>query len=90
MNPLQRLIILCVRAYQTGLSPLLGQRCRYHPTCSAYTAEAVTQHGALHGLRLAASRLTRCHPWADGGHDPVPTAPTQTTTYRSIEPMPHD
>jgi putative membrane protein insertion efficiency factor len=61
-----------IRAYQLLISPVLGPRCRYLPTCSEYAAEAVERHGALHGARLAALRLLRCHPWGGSGYDPVP------------------
>lgn len=61
-----------IRAYQYLVSPWLGNRCRFHPSCSSYAAEALQKHGLLKGLKLAAFRLGRCHPWSDGGHDPVP------------------
>lgn len=61
-----------LRAYRLVISPLYGQVCRYHPSCSAYALEAVERHGALRGVWLAIRRLGRCHPWASGGYDPVP------------------
>lgn len=65
-------IIWFLKAYRLLISPLYGQVCRYHPSCSAYALEAVTVHGALKGSWLGARRLSRCHPWAAGGYDPVP------------------
>lgn len=64
--------IFLIRAYQLTLSPLLGNHCRYHPTCSAYAREAIEKHGLLKGVRLGARRLLRCHPFHAGGIDPVP------------------
>lgn len=65
-------LIALLRAYRFAISPLYGQVCRYHPSCSAYALEAVTVHGSIKGSWLAARRLGRCHPWAAGGYDPVP------------------
>jgi putative membrane protein insertion efficiency factor len=67
-----RLLVLPIRAYQLLISPLLGPRCRFYPSCSAYAVEALTTHGPLRGSWLAARRLLRCHPWNPGGPDPVP------------------
>ena len=61
-----------IRLYQLTLSPLLGRACRYYPTCSAYTYEAITRYGVLKGSCLGARRLLRCHPFHAGGVDPVP------------------
>ena len=64
--------MLLIRAYRLLLSPLLGPRCRFHPSCSAYALEAVERFGTLRGGWLALRRLGRCHPWHPGGYDPVP------------------
>ena len=63
-----------IRAYQRLVSPLLGPRCRFHPSCSQYALEAIDTHGALRGVWLALRRLLRCHPLHPGGYDPVPPA----------------
>ena len=65
-------ILLLLRSYKAGVSPLLPAACRYHPTCSQYCMEAVTRHGALKGTWLGLKRLLRCHPLGKGGFDPVP------------------
>ena len=64
-----RLLAGFVRVYQLALSPLLGDRCKYHPTCSQYAIDALHEHGAARGTVLAAWRLLRCHPWSAGGVD---------------------
>lgn len=61
-----------IRLYQYTLSPLLGRRCRFFPSCSEYTAEAIEKYGPYQGLRLGVKRIVRCHPWNPGGFDPVP------------------
>ena len=67
-----RLVILLIHAYRWMLSPLLGQNCRYMPSCSLYAEQALQQHGLIRGGRMGLLRLARCHPWAAGGYDPVP------------------
>ena len=66
------LLVLLIRGYQRFLSPLLGPRCRFVPSCSEYAAEALQRHGALRGLWLTCWRLLRCQPFCRGGYDPVP------------------
>lgn len=69
---LARLLIVLLLLYRRLLSPLLGQNCRFHPTCSCYALDAIRVHGALRGGCLALRRLSRCHPFHEGGLDPVP------------------
>lgn len=66
------LLMGVVRFYRYAISPMLGSNCRFHPSCSAYALEAVERHGAARGSILALRRIGRCHPWSDGGYDPVP------------------
>jgi putative membrane protein insertion efficiency factor len=67
-------VILCLRAYRRFVSPLFPPACRYAPSCSVYAAEAVARFGVTRGALLAVRRLLRCHPFNDGGYDPVPTS----------------
>ena len=69
---MSRAVLAVIRGYQRGISPSLGTRCRYQPTCSAYTYEAIERYGALKGAWLGARRLVRCTPLRRGGYDPVP------------------
>ncbi|MEO5561834.1 MAG: membrane protein insertion efficiency factor YidD [Chitinophagaceae bacterium] len=64
--------ILLIKIYQKILSPWLGPKCRYTPTCSQYAEQALRKHGVFKGLWLAAKRILRCHPWGGSGYDPVP------------------
>ena len=81
-DPVRLLLIGLLRAYRLVISPLYGQVCRYHPTCSAYALEAVTEHGSVRGTWLTVRRLGRCHPWAAGGYDPVPPARSSADSSR--------
>ena len=65
------LVVLPIRAYQKLLSPMVGERCKYYPSCSEYAAQAIQRYGILRGLVLAGWRLLRCNPWSRGGFDPV-------------------
>jgi uncharacterized protein len=69
---LKSVLLMLLRAYKLGISPYLGQNCRFYPSCSEYATEAIRQHGAAKGSMLAAKRLCKCHPWHAGGLDPVP------------------
>lgn len=69
---MRRLLMALIRGYQLAISPWLGRNCRFYPTCSQYTLEAIERHGALKGLWLGLRRVLRCHPFHPGGHDPVP------------------
>lgn len=69
---MKRVLLLLIRGYQLTLSPLLGRHCRFLPTCSAYTYEAVNRFGAARGAYLGLRRILKCHPFHAGGHDPVP------------------
>lgn len=73
-----QLLVAVLRGYQRWVSPLLGPRCRFAPSCSAYAVTALAQHGLLRGSWLALRRIGRCHPFHPGGHDPVPPARSAT------------
>lgn len=67
------LMVWFLKGYRAVISPIYGQVCRYHPSCSEYALIAVTEFGVIKGGYLAIKRLASCHPWAAGGYDPVPT-----------------
>ena len=69
---MRKILIGAIRVYAWLISPLLGPCCRFHPSCSCYTREAIERHGALKGVWLGGLRLLRCHPLHPGGFDPVP------------------
>lgn len=70
---MRSLLIRLIKAYQYLISPFLGPSCRFHPTCSHYAIEAISEHGVLKGGYLSVRRIIKCHPLHEGGHDPVPT-----------------
>lgn len=74
LNPAQTLALLLLRGYKRGISPWLGNNCRFQPSCSNYAMTAIERHGALRGGWLAMRRIGRCHPMNPGGYDPVPDA----------------
>jgi putative membrane protein insertion efficiency factor len=69
---IERFLVGMIKAYRLILSPWLGSSCRFTPTCSLYGIQALEKHGAAAGSYLCLKRISRCHPWCDGGHDPVP------------------
>lgn len=75
---MKRLLIGLVRGYQLLISPFLGNNCRYSPSCSAYTIEAMEKHGPLKGIWMGMRRVGRCHPFHEGGYDPVPDPEPET------------
>lgn len=72
---LTRLLLAGIHGYRLCLSPYIGCHCRFHPSCSAYAAEAIRLHGPARGIWLSLRRLGHCHPWHPGGYDPVPAIP---------------
>jgi len=75
-NTVQTLFLLIIRGYQLLISPYLGNHCRYHPSCSCYADTAIRRFGPLKGGIMSVKRLSRCHPFHDGGYDPVPQSTT--------------
>ena len=72
VRPIARALIALLRAYRLVIAPGLPPVCRFAPSCSQFAIEAIREHGAVHGVWLTAGRIARCHPWNDGGYDPVP------------------
>ncbi|MDP4503933.1 membrane protein insertion efficiency factor YidD [Nonomuraea turcica] len=73
-----RVLIMPIRFYRAFISPMLGPRCRFYPSCSAYGLEAIAVHGAVRGIWLTVRRIGRCHPFHPGGIDPVPPRPVRS------------
>ena len=83
---LQAIPIAVIKIYQWVISPLLGPRCRFYPSCSHYACEAIEKHGTIKGVGLAAKRIARCHPGSEGGFDPVPEPnPEKKDAFHSQE-----
>ena len=79
---MRTILILLIQLYRYTVSPLLGQRCRFEPSCSMYAIGALREHGAVKGSALAAWRLLRCNPFTHGGHDPVPPSHSHLAEHR--------
>ena len=75
-----------IKAYQYGIRPMLGQRCRFFPSCSEYTAVAIGEYGVIRGASMGALRLAKCNPWHAGGYDPVP-AKTSSAARPVAQPV---
>ena len=86
---MKRLLISFVKAYRLLLSPWIGNACRFMPTCSVYSIEALDRHGAAAGTYLTMARIARCHPWCNGGHDPVPADKPRLFTRWANGPLQH-
>jgi putative membrane protein insertion efficiency factor len=71
MHPIKKAVLFAIDLYRAALSPVLPASCRFTPSCSCYTREAVERYGTLHGLYMGIKRILRCHPFHRGGHDPV-------------------
>jgi uncharacterized protein len=82
---IKRVLLLLIRIYQVTLSPLLGNACRFEPSCSRYAFACIEAHGALRGGYLAVRRILRCHPFHPGGYDPPPLGPGATNRSASHE-----
>lgn len=80
---IQFILIALVRFYQVAISPYFPSSCRYNPTCSHYAVKALQIHGPFKGFILAIRRIGKCHPWSEGGHDPVPPKIPQTTDWHA-------
>lgn len=78
---MRTVLIGLIRIYQLALSPWLGSNCRFAPSCSQYAIEAIRQHGVWRGLLLGGRRVSRCHPWNEGGFDPVPEPANAERTH---------
>ncbi len=72
---MRRFLIFLIYCYRMAISPFLGNHCRFYPSCSSYAQEAIERHGVIKGSWLTLRRLSRCHPWHEGGLDPVPPCP---------------
>lgn len=88
LSPIGQSAILLIRTYQKVLSPLLGQRCRFYPSCSQYTLEAIQEWGLAKGTWLGMKRLSRCHPLNEGGFDPVPRRDGTVSDLESAQENP--
>jgi len=86
---MKSLLLILLRLYKIGISPLLGQHCRFFPSCSEYAQQAIIEHGAMRGSLLAGRRLCKCHPWHPGGIDPVPKHEPCTSIANTADQVTH-
>jgi len=83
---MRRILTTVIRGYRYLLSPMLGPNCRFYPSCSCYAEEAIESHGAMRGSYLAIRRILRCHPWHEGGFDPVPPRTSAPSHHSHLLP----
>ncbi|WP_110571658.1 MULTISPECIES: membrane protein insertion efficiency factor YidD [Marinomonas] len=84
---MKKILIVLVKGYQFLISPLLGNNCRFYPSCSQYMIQAIEQYGVFKGMYLGIKRLSKCHPWHEGGIDPVPSpCECKTNTKKNDNP----
>ena len=83
---IRKLLLLLIKLYKKAISPLLGNNCRFYPSCSAYTYEAIEKFGVLKGIFLGMKRIMKCHPLHPGGYAPVPGSSTESTAPSNITP----
>ncbi|GGN27255.1 membrane protein insertion efficiency factor YidD [Marinomonas arctica] len=81
----RKTFIQLVKGYQFFISPLLGNNCRFYPSCSQYMIQAIEMYGVIKGVYLGVRRLSKCHPWHEGGIDPVPACQCNTEKTNKIE-----
>lgn len=84
---MKKILIAFIRVYQFLISPLLGNRCRFTPSCSHYMKEAIEQYGVNRGIWLGTKRFVRCGPWCEGGYDPVPKKSSKNGTDHPLQSM---
>ncbi|MFT3929299.1 MAG: membrane protein insertion efficiency factor YidD [Spongiibacteraceae bacterium] len=85
---LSRIFVAMIYGYRWCISPLLGQRCRFHPSCSQYAIEALQTHSLVRAMWLTVARLGRCHPWHPGGYDPVPPCNCGSSSQQHVNLSP--
>ncbi|WP_151447807.1 membrane protein insertion efficiency factor YidD [Lacisediminimonas profundi] len=86
---MSRLLLILLRLYKLAISPYLGRNCRFHPSCSDFASEAIRRHGAMKGFALSGRRLCKCHPWHEGGYDPVPEPSAPASRSPDSAPASH-
>ena len=82
---MKKILILLIRFYQKFISPMFPAKCRYYPTCSQYTLEAIKEYGALKGMYLGIKRISRCHSFHEGGYDPIPKRKNKNSEEKEKE-----